>query len=80
MLTQFVNQIEHHPESLFVQAEIVARIKRDTVSAVTGWFHPIRAFWRRFRVHHQPVTGRNDRVQRGRVERGWRETFHRSSI
>jgi hypothetical protein len=78
MITQFSNQIEYrastHPESLFVQAEIMARIKRDTVSTVTGWFHPIRAFWRRFRVH-QPVTGRNDRVQRGCVEQGWQETL-----
>ncbi len=74
MLTQFVNQIEHHPENLFVQAEIMARIKRDTVSDVTGWFQTIRAFWRKFQVR-QPITGRNSRVQCGSVERDCQETL-----
>ena len=69
MLTQFVNQIEHHPESLFVQADIMARMKRDTVSDITGWFQTIRAFGRRFSVH-QPITGRNGHVECRCVEQG----------
>ena len=74
MITQFVNQIEHHPESLFVQEEIMARMKRDTLSAITKRLHAIRAFWRRILVR-QPPAGRNVHAQCGGVERGCQETL-----
>jgi hypothetical protein len=68
MITQFVNQIEHHPESLFVQATIMARMKRDMLFTITKRLHAIRAFWRRFSVR-RPPGGRNIYVQRGGVKR-----------
>ncbi len=74
MITQFVNQIEQHPESLFVQAEIAARMKRDTLSTVAERFHSIWAFWRKI-AERQPSAGRNAHVlQCGGMGRGCQET------
>ena len=74
MITQFVNQIEHHPESVFVHADTMARMKRDTLADATGWFHNIQAFWRRISAR-QPRVNRNIHVQCGDVKRGCQETF-----
>jgi hypothetical protein len=77
MITQFVNQIEHrsntHPESLLVQATIMARIKRDTLSAITKPFHAIRAFCRKVSVRWS-AADRNAHVQCGDMGQGCQET------
>jgi len=74
MITQFVNQIEQHPESLLTQAEIMARMKRDTSDGITGWFHTIRVCWRKV-FAGQPATGRSSRIQCEGVERGCQATL-----
>jgi hypothetical protein len=74
MITQFVNRIEHHPERLFVQATIMARMKRDTLSSITKRLHAIRAVWRRVSVRRPPAAG-NAHVQRGGVKRNCQEAF-----
>ena len=74
MITQLVNQIEHHPESLYVQAEVTARMKQGILNDVTGWFHSILAFWRRFFVR-RPANDRNERIQCGGMEQGCKGTL-----
>jgi len=73
MITQFVNQIEQHPETIFVQAEVTARMKRDTESSIAKRLRAIRAFWLKVAVR-QPAASRNIRVQCGGVEQGGQTT------
>ena len=73
MITQFVNQIEHHPESVFVHADTMARMKRDTLSGITGRFRSIRAFLSRVSPGHTQ-TRRNLRTQCRDMERSGQTT------